>query len=342
MAINKYVHLGEVKFDITDSTVTADTLAEGVVAYGANGERIVGTGTSGGGTTGMPISVDELPSEGVEGAIYSVPEFSAVATYSGGIMYSDYFTECLMVATYHIAETLPETGNEGDVCYVTSENEIYYFNNGEWTIIDDTIGEGYPTIGAVANLDEMTEDGHYAIISPTLYCFTNGTYAKLLVRGNLIFTSNGDGTCYVSGIGKYTDITIKIPSVSPNGDSVTRIGEHALEECVLATAIEIPNSITSIDAAAFAGCRSLKAITIPNSVTSIGGSAFGSCYSIYTIDIPNSVISIGDWAFDDCFSLTSIWFQGTIAQWNSIPKGSSWNRNVPATYVQCTDGQVAL
>lgn len=33
---------GTVKMDITDSTVTPETLAEGAVAYGSDGERIIG------------------------------------------------------------------------------------------------------------------------------------------------------------------------------------------------------------------------------------------------------------------------------------------------------------
>lgn len=43
MAINKVVYDGRVLIDLTDSTVTPETLAEGVVAYNAKGERIVGT-----------------------------------------------------------------------------------------------------------------------------------------------------------------------------------------------------------------------------------------------------------------------------------------------------------
>jgi hypothetical protein len=54
------------------------------------------------------------------------------------------------------------------------------------------------------------------------------------------------------------------------------------------------------------------------------------------------VTSIENWAFSGCSGLTSITFDGTIEQWNNINKGDGWNKNVPATYVQCTDGQVTL
>lgn len=42
MGVSKVVYGSTPIIDITDSTVTADTLAEGIVAYGADGERITG------------------------------------------------------------------------------------------------------------------------------------------------------------------------------------------------------------------------------------------------------------------------------------------------------------
>lgn len=43
MAVNKVIYGNNTIIDITDSTVTPDTLMSGVVAYNASGERIVGT-----------------------------------------------------------------------------------------------------------------------------------------------------------------------------------------------------------------------------------------------------------------------------------------------------------
>ena len=83
-------------------------------------------------------------------------------------------------------------------------------------------------------------------------------------------------------------------------------------------------------------------ITFDGDVTSIGESAFMDYVSYTSITIPNSVTSIGDRAFAGCSSLTSITFGGTMEEWNSVTKGSKWNDKVPATYVQCTDGQVTL
>ena len=46
MAINKVIYQGTKLIDITDSTVTSDNLEAGLVAYAANGQRVVGTKTT--------------------------------------------------------------------------------------------------------------------------------------------------------------------------------------------------------------------------------------------------------------------------------------------------------
>lgn len=69
---------------------------------------------------------------------------------------------------------------------------------------------------------------------------------------------------------------------------------------------------------------------------------FAGCSNLTSITIPSSVTTIDDRAFSSCSTLNSITFEGTIQQWNAISKGRSWNYNVPATYVQCSDGQVTL
>jgi len=168
-------------------------------------------------------------------------------------------------------------------------------------------------------------------------------------------TSIGDGAF----IGCSSLTSIEIPN------SVTSIGDNAFIGCTSLTSIEIPNSVTSIGSTVFGNCSSLMSIEIPNSVTSIGGyafvdcssltsieipnsvtsispRAFWGCSSLTSIEIPNSVTSIGDFAFSGCTSLNTITFDGTVEQWNALTFGSNWNKKVPATTVQCSDGTVAL
>ena len=110
----------------------------------------------------------------------------------------------------------------------------------------------------------------------------------------------------------------------------------------LVMVLEIPDSVTSIGDNVFYGCGSLISVTIPDSVTSIGEAAFRHCTALTSVTIPNSVTSIGDFAFWYCKCLANITFTGTVDQWNAIEKSTSWNSDVPAIYVTCSNGQVSL
>ena len=61
-----------------------------------------------------------------------------------------------------------------------------------------------------------------------------------------------------------------------------------------------------------------------------------------SVTIPDSVTSIGSDAFYNCDSLTSVTFEGTVAEWNSVDKGSLWKHNCPFTEVKCSDGSVPV
>ena len=53
--------------------------------------------------------------------------------------------------------------------------------------------------------------------------------------------------------------------------------------------------------------------------------------------------TIRNGAFSNCTSLSNINFNGTIAQWKAITKGTGWNIGVPSTTkVTCTDGQTTM
>ena len=92
----------------------------------------------------------------------------------------------------------------------------------------------------------------------------------------LEFTSNGDGTYTVTGIGTCTDTDVVIPSMY-NGESVTRIGNQAFYGCSNLISVVIPESVTNIEEAAFYNCRNLESIVIPDNITFVGNSAFYDC-----------------------------------------------------------------
>lgn len=153
----------------------------------------------------------------------------------------------------------------------------------------------------------------------------------------LSFTSNGDGTCYVSGIGSCTSENIVIPETSPEGDIVTAIGEEAFYSTIGLFSIRIPDTVVSIKDRAFYYCLNLQSITLPSGLSELGNGAFIMCDAIKdscneykgiyylgsadnpylllmgpkdisktTYDINENTVFIKNHAFSECKSLTSM------------------------------------
>ena len=120
------------------------------------------------------------------------------------------------------------------------------------------------------------------------------------------------------------------------------IDSCAFEGCSCITTIILNEGITQIGGSAFNNCTSLTDINIPSTVTSLGGYAFRGCISLTNITIPGSITRIGDNAFYECSNLTTITYTGIINEWKVVSKGNSWNSNIPARYIICSDGQTYL
>ena len=135
------------------------------------------------------------------------------------------------------------------------------------------------------------------------------------------------------------------------GNSVTSIGDSAFMDCSRLTSITIPDSVTSIGNFTFMDCSRLTSITVAEgnkkyhsngnciietesktlilgcntsvipsdgSVTYIGSSALSGCSGLKSITIPDSVTTIGEYAFNGCSGLETVFYKGTIKQWNQI------------------------
>ncbi len=130
------------------------------------------------------------------------------------------------------------------------------------------------------------------------------------VSVGLQFVSNGDGTCYVSGVGDCTSAYIIIPDTY-NGMTVTGIGENAFSGCNFLISVILPDSITTLGNGAFSGCTSLKTAVL-SSVGGIGNNCFSGCTALVKIVIPEGVEAIGSEAFSGCISLKSIFLPSSV------------------------------
>lgn len=126
----------------------------------------------------------------------------------------------------------------------------------------------------------------------------------------LEFTSNGDGTCTVTGIGTCSDSVVVVPERSPEGDLVTSIGDMAFWGCLDVTKIILPSGLLSIGNGAFMDCQKLSELVIPEGVQSVGSQSFLFCLALQLVWIPKSVTSIGQSQFQECPELSEIIVQG--------------------------------
>jgi hypothetical protein len=277
-------------------------------------------GSSGGECTGEHINiVDELSEVGVEGAYYGLrgfcdiyivhPEFTGLYVEMGAAEGSKIYVE--EWDTFNGINT-PD-GYDMYIYYLARDEgdfsqDIYMFNGG---IIPLSQIFGLSFKGEIADTTEATEQGYYAYMGFTLYQYTSGQYKALFKKGDLVYSSNGDGTCAVSGVGVNNDSKIVIPSVSPSGDTVTSIASYAFRGEWFAE-ITIPDTVTSIGEYAFADCKGLQNLTIPDSVTSIGENVCSSCNALKEVKISNNVTEIPKSAFYYCTSLEKVTFPSTL------------------------------
>ena len=252
--------------------------------------------------------------------------FTAVSLLIGGI-----FIMTMHRHEYTAQLTEPTCTEQGYTTFTCACGESYVSNivekrghfSGEWKIISNA-----------------TDISNGLKIQKCSSCGEKTAEEILIASLDLDFISNGDGTCFVNGIGNCKDTTIVIPSTY-NGMRVISIRPHAFQNYGDLTSIIIPDSVTNIDSYAFMDCNSLTSIavhsdnpiyasvngvwfnkeltnlirypngkagayTIPSTVTSIGDEAFGDCDSLTSITIPDTVTHIGKSAFSRCNNLVNI------------------------------------
>lgn len=164
--------------------------------------------------------------------------------------------------------------------------------------------------------------------------------------------------------------------IIPN--SVTTIGDVAFSACLSLTNICFPasvvnigeavvssNSLTSIDVdinnpilssidghlysdnntvfISYACAKIDTSFVVPDGVKKILKMSFTSCLNLKTISIPNSVCYIGSQIFYTSSNIETIYYDGTVEDWNKILKSPDWNENTKSVFtIICTDGTIAM
>lgn len=170
---------------------------------------------------------------------------------------------------------------------------------------------------------------------------------SLYLKGNQYFGDTcrihaKSGTAYGSGY---------ICSLFDNGTNYTSttIPNGALQDIFVADSDAITGELKIPDCVKVIGTRDLfgyacygsywTSVILPKELEFIGGTAFED-NTMTELIIPKTVQYIGSAAFNGCCKLTTVYFTGTVAEWNSIEKEDyKWEVAPPANKIICTDGE---
>ena len=151
----------------------------------------------------------------------------------------------------------------------------------------------------------------------------------------LSFSSNGNGTCTVTGIGESRDVCVTIPAFSPAGERVTAIAPRAFYGCTFLTAVQIPASVQSIGEGAFSACPGLVYISVSEAnlyYCDLEGVLYSA--DLYTLHlyppmragnhttIHTATGEILSMAFYNCAYLSHVDYEGSAEDWERIDIGS--------------------
>lgn len=185
MGLNKFItKKGRVLLDLTEDTVTPETLGKGVTAHDRSGEPIVGTMEGGGGggeCSGVHINVvDQLPEVGEVGNVYKC-QGKYYEWFHGFTDVLFYFIQQFVPIGTLLAElagiafkahTIPTKTTEGVLSptdaemhfyYIEDENDVFIYANGSWVSFANTeLNYGGGTYGGVINdISEATDTTKY-------------------------------------------------------------------------------------------------------------------------------------------------------------------------------------
>ena len=129
----------------------------------------------------------------------------------------------------------------------------------------------------------------------------------------LAYEDNGQGLCWITGIGSCTDKDIIVPS-SIGGSKVYAIVANAFTNQKSITSITLPETLEVIGKGAFTGCDNLESINIPKNLTNIYSYCFPSGYDskFKSVLISSDNLHIyGDgYLFEDYYSIKTAVFEG--------------------------------
>lgn len=115
----------------------------------------------------------------------------------------------------------------------------------------------------------------------------------------------------------------------------------AFSDCEKLTAVILPEGVVSVGSRAFRHCYALASVQLPDSLRYIADYAFYGCASELEPTLPADLAYIGIGIFEQCRN-ERVYYQGTQAQWEAIPKHKAWISRYDAYDLICADGVIRV
>lgn len=258
------------------------------------------------------------------------------------------FNECYSVETLNLPSSLTNLEYIGvafDGCKNLREIRVKDTSGGYYADGNCLIGNQHILLGCKTSI--IPQDNNIEVIGDHAFSGDRGEFSITIPSNIKRF---GYGSFYkCSGL----------QSVSfPN--TQLEILHDAFNGCIGLTSIDVPSNLT-IDSSTFQDCTSLQEISgsISNTTT-VGGACHSSGFTIrvteggtvgvgqyYGVPVkelywPKDITYIDRVAFNANTTLTSLHYDGTISEWEAIPKDTDWNGSDYLKTIHCTDGDIAL
>ena len=115
----------------------------------------------------------------------------------------------------------------------------------------------------------------------------------------------------------------------------------AFSDCEKLTAVILPEGVVSVGSRAFRHCYALASVQLPDSLRYIADYAFYGCAGELEPTLPADLAYIGIGIFEQCRT-ERVYYQGTQAQWEAIPKHEAWISRYDAYDLICADGVIRV
>lgn len=125
-------------------------------------------------------------------------------------------------------------------------------------------------------------------------------------------------------------------------ETFNHVGCHAFHGCERLTRCFIPETVKCIDEHAFSTCFNLQFLELPEGISEVSYCVCEHCPNLSIVKLPSTIRRIRVGAFSHCSNLTVIVFNGTVAQWNNIPKDRDWDLHCGEYAVRCNDGAIQM